>query len=268
MVDYSLPPSSGPAGHAIGAMRAAEKTAKAGQVKLWAGYTPKALPASGSYGQREYAGKVVEVVSGDTLVVQVQTPAGFEDRRITLSSVRAPRLAPRVGPSGGAGTGPGAGPKDAPWAAEAKEYVRRTLIGRDVSVSVEYVKSGAAQGAGTGDGQPSTPTAGSSTLPDRVFGTVSWSTKKGEPQNVAAGLVAEGLAEVQRHRAGDEDRSAAYDELLAAEEGAKAAKKGLWSGKEPAARARIVDVSGDAAKAKGHVGFLQRAKTVKGIGEC
>ena len=260
MVDYSLPPAGGPAGPSIGAMRAAERSAKAAQLRLWAGYVQRALPAALA-GAREYDGRVAEVVSGDTLVVQVATPGGgFEDRRVSFASVRAPRLAPRGGAAGGAGA------KDAPWAHEAREHIRKALIGRDVHVCVDYVKAPAPP-AGAAGGDAAGGGGGGGGGADRVFATVTWSTKKGDAHNVAAGLVAEGLAEVTRHRAGDEDRSSGYDALLAAEDAAKAAKKGVHSGKEAPSHARIVDVSGDAAKAKGHVGFLQRARTVRGLVE-
>ena len=68
-----------------------------------------------------------------------------------------------------------------------------------------------------------------------------------------------------KHRA-DDDRSPHYDDLLAAEETAKAAKKGLHSGKEAPVH-RITDLSQDAGKAKAHFGFLQRARVLRGVVE-
>jgi endonuclease YncB( thermonuclease family) len=105
---------------------------------------------------------VVEVVSGDTVVilegsgdaeedaeagVGVGLGAGVE-RRITFSSVRVPRLgSQRHGHSHGHG---GHGDKDKegpsgsaaePWAIESRDYVKSRLIGKRVTVSVEFEKS-------------------------------------------------------------------------------------------------------------------------------
>lgn len=66
----------------------------------------------------------------------------------------------------------------------------------------------------------------------------------------------QGLAEVVRHRQDDDGRSAAYDDLLAAEDAVKAAKRGIHSAKEAPAH-RFADLSVDAGKAKAHFPFLQ-----------
>jgi hypothetical protein len=73
------------------------------------------------------------------------------------------------------------------------------------------------------------------------------STTLPHPRPAPAG---EGLAEVVRHR-GDDERAGDYDELLAREEAAKAAKKGLFSGKPPAAAKKIADWTAPAAGAAG-----------------
>jgi staphylococcal nuclease domain-containing protein 1 len=91
----------------IRSYRAAEKIAKDGRVRVWRDFTPTAIS-----GEREFVGKVsllcvccfvsvcpqmwcscvaqvIEVVSGDTVVVAV---ASGEERRLSLASIRAPRL--------------------------------------------------------------------------------------------------------------------------------------------------------------------------------
>jgi endonuclease YncB( thermonuclease family) len=68
--------------------RVAERAAKTGQVRIWRGWTPQTVS-----GTREYQGTVIEVVSGDTVVIKVDvdgSPIG-EERRVSLSSLRAPR---------------------------------------------------------------------------------------------------------------------------------------------------------------------------------
>ncbi len=73
-----------------------------------------------------FLGKVVEVVSGDTLVVKDINGGGVE-RRFSLSSVRAPR-------AGGRDRAP------EPYGLEAREFMRKKLIGRDVTVKMEYTR--------------------------------------------------------------------------------------------------------------------------------
>ena len=87
----------------------------------------------------------------------------------------------------------------------------------------------------------------------------SFQTRKGDRQNVAAGLLSEGLAELAKGRREDEDACAAHAALLAAEEGARAAKKGLHSTKA-APLHRIADLSTDVSKARAHLPSLQRAR--------
>lgn len=69
--------------------RIAERNAKNQQLKIWKGWTPTAL----TLGSKEYTATVVEVVSGDTLVVAVDGGSGpiKEERKLSLASLRAPR---------------------------------------------------------------------------------------------------------------------------------------------------------------------------------
>ena len=60
----------------------------------------------------KFLGVVVEVVSGDCLVVKDK--ASGVERRINLSSIRAPRMGTRDRAPD-------------PWAAEAKEFLRRVV---------------------------------------------------------------------------------------------------------------------------------------------
>lgn len=84
--------------------------------------------------------------------------------------------------------------------------------------------------------------------------------------NVAETLVSKGLATVLRYRQDDDQRSSHYDQLLAAETKASKSGHGLHSKKEPPVH-RVVDVSGDLAKAKLFLPFLQRAGRTEAIAE-
>ncbi|KAK3258937.1 hypothetical protein CYMTET_32042 [Cymbomonas tetramitiformis] len=148
--------------------------------------------------------------------------------------------------------------KGEPYAAEAKELLRSKLIGKQVSVNMEYSR--------TIPTSESTPD-----LPDRTmnFGSVHLMDKKnpGEPgANVAEMVVVRGLASVVRHR-GEDDRSMHYDALLEAESRAQKQKKGMHSSKEPPVQ-HLNDVSfGPSNKAKQFLPFLQRSGTVTALVE-
>lgn len=86
------------------------------------------------------------------------------ERRISLSSLRCPRL----------------GKEPEAYAAEAKEMLRKLVIGKKVVVKPEYKRSFAADGA-----PPS----------ERTFATVLYNSEK----NAAEALVSEGLATVAKH---------------------------------------------------------------------
>lgn len=122
-----------------------------------------------------------------------------------LASVRGPR---------------GADAKNAYYAAEAKEFLRKRLVGKVVNVHIDYVKPK--------DGE----------YDERECVTI----KYGSQNNVAEQLIEKGLATVLRHRRDDEDRSMEFDKLVLAEQAAAGETKGLHSPKE-VALTRIVDAS-------------------------
>jgi len=120
--------------------------------------------------------------------------------RINFSSVRGPRNNEAT---------------EAPFKDEAKEYLRKKLIGKHVRVSIDGSKPA------------------SDDFEARDVATVTQGGK-----NVGLALVQDGYASVVRHRKDDTDRAPNYDELLAAQEVAKEEKKGIWSGKPPKVRPR------------------------------
>jgi len=203
------------------ALRAAERAAKEKRLRIWRDYVP---PNHGN-DMGEFAAKVVEIVSGDTLIVA--DLGGGAERRFSLSSVRAPKL------------------KEQPeFANEAKEVLRKNLIGKKVKVVPEYRRHFEVDGGAT---------------VDRVFGTVIYNGDK----NAAQTLIAEGLASVARHGQ-PEERSLHYEELLEAEAAATSAKKGVHSGAPPA-RSAPIDLTDPKARdrAKQFVSTLQRHGKVR-----
>lgn len=166
---------------------------------------------------------VSRVISADTLMVRNR--AG-EEKRISFSSVRQPK------PSD---------PKQAPFVADAKEFLRKKLIGKHVKVAVDGKKP-ATEG-----------------FEERDVATVTINDT-----NVTFSLVEAGYASVIRHRRDDDDRSPDYDELVAAEELAQKKKEGIWSDKTPKQR-NIVDYSESLQKAKVQASVLQRQRRVPGV---
>eukprot|EP00475_Leptophrys_vorax_P017560 TRINITY_DN2419_c0_g1_i1.p1 TRINITY_DN2419_c0_g1~~TRINITY_DN2419_c0_g1_i1.p1 ORF type:complete len:990 (-),score=358.13 TRINITY_DN2419_c0_g1_i1:152-3121(-) len=181
-------------------LEAAEREAKEKRTNLWRNAQPEVIAANDN---RDFTAKVVQILSGDTLIV---VDSGNVELKLTLSSIRAPRFGNR---------------RDKPedFALESKEFLRKKLIGHKVQVIVEYTKTLSEE------------------KEDRVYGAVQFNR-----QNIAEQLVLNGLALVVSHRM-DEQRSAFYDALLAAEEKAKKGKKGMHGANSAPAAKPIVDLS-------------------------
>ncbi|ERE91767.1 nuclease domain-containing protein 1 [Cricetulus griseus] len=130
---------------------------------------------------------------------------------------------------------------DIPYMFEAREFLRKKLIGKKVNVNVDYIRAAS----------PATETVPA--FSERTCATVTIGGI-----NIAEALVSKGLATVIRYRQDDDQRSSHYDELLAAEARAIKNGKGLHSKKEVPIH-RVADISGDTQKAKQFLPFLQRA---------
>ncbi|KAF3082112.1 hypothetical protein TWF569_008243 [Orbilia oligospora] len=203
-------------------LRAQEARAKEKRINMWKGFVVKAKTGAG------FDCVVSRVQSADT--IWVRNKAGAE-RKLSLSSVKAP---PR--PAGHTD------PKvPSQWQAEAKEFLRKKLIGKHVQVTIDGKRPG---------------TEG---YEEREMATVLLAG-----QNIALSLIENGLATVIRHRRDDEDRSPIWDTLLAAEETAIKEEKGLHNPKAPAPKP-IVDASESEQKAKAHLSFLSRQRRIPAI---
>ena len=75
-----------------------------------------------------------------------------------------------------------------------------------------------------------------------------------------------GLATVVKYKAGDDQRSSHFDDLLSAEDKAKKSAKGMHSTKNIPTR-RIADLAGDVNKSKQFLPFLQRAGRMQAVVE-
>ena len=216
------------------ALRAAERHARDNRLGVWQGFKPA------NVNSELFTGKCVEVVSGDMIVVLADNTG--KTRRISLASVRASR-----------GDRPGRDRTSIPVgpAADAKEALRKKLIGRRVKVKVEYTRA------------PSEESARKDVM---VFATVS---REGDSKNidVALPLISSGLLTVIKHR-GEEDRAGLYEEYLERQKSAMDAKRGLHGASENSSM-RINNLTGSDAKKRSRdvLAGLQRNGPHRGVVE-
>ncbi|KAG1653353.1 Nuclease domain-containing protein 1 [Nymphon striatum] len=221
------------------------RAAKESRLRIWRDYQPSAPRLTAK--EKEFQAKVMEIVNADAMVVKM--PDG-SSKKIFLASIRPPRSAESADPQAPQAPKEKGGRNfrplyDVPYMFEAREFLRKKLIGKKVNVSVDYIQSSNA----------------TNNLPERSCCTVTIGG-----QNVAEALVSKGFAAVVRYRQDDDQRSANYDDLLAADMKAQKSGKGIHNKKDPPTH-KVADVSGDVAKAKQFLPFLQRAGRSEGIVE-
>ncbi|KAI8544128.1 hypothetical protein RHMOL_Rhmol08G0271500 [Rhododendron molle] len=238
-------------------LKSAELEAKKTRLRLWTNYVPPATNSKAIHDQN-FTGKVVEVVSGDCVIVaddSVPYGSPLAERRVNLSSIKCPKMG-----------NPRRDEKPAAYAREAKELLRTRLIGRQVNVSMEYSrKVGMPDGPGASDSRVmdfgSVFLASSVKVEGDDVSTPSLPTGGSQQAgaNVAELLVARGYAYVIRHR-DFEERSNYYDALLSAESRAIAGKKGLHSSKDSPVM-HVADLTtASAKKTKDFLPYLQRKR--------
>ncbi|KAI9571098.1 hypothetical protein HD554DRAFT_2239128 [Boletus coccyginus] len=210
-------------------LRAAEKVAKEKRACLYASaLTPSVTPStkandSPNGSSRSFEGVVIRVWSGDQ--ISVAEKESGKERRLNLGSTRGPKLSD---------------PKQAFYAQEAREFLRKRLIGKNVRVTIDFVR----------------PREGE--FEERECATVRFG---GQNSNIAEQLIEKGLASVVRHRRDDEDRSPEYDKLMAAEQAALTESRGIHSGKEQPPPKQPLNLSETAARANSFLsGFKRQGK--------
>jgi len=217
--------------------RSAMRSAKTDKKRLWKNYVAPCnnIPTD----QREYSGKVTEVVNGEVIIVKV----GSAYKRVTLSSIRQPKPQAPVEGAEPAPAGPNRALYNVPYLFEAREFLRKKLVGKKVNVSVDYVRPG------------------NNGFAERVCASVALGN-----QNIQEAIVSKGLATVVRYRQDDDQRAANYDALLLAEDKAMKNHNGLHRKGDPPTH-RVADLAGDPAKSKQFLPFLQRVGRSHGVVE-
>ena len=107
-------------------LRAAEKVAKEKRACLYANVPAPSAKSNGSAANgssRSFDATVIRVWSGDQ--ISVVEKEGSKERRLQLSSTRGPKLSD---------------PKQAFYAQEAREFLRKRLIGKHVKVQIDFVR--------------------------------------------------------------------------------------------------------------------------------
>ncbi|CAH0547008.1 unnamed protein product [Brassicogethes aeneus] len=220
-------------------LRASERQAKEAKRRQWKNWQSNAPQITGK--EKEFTATVVEVNNGDALILKLQNG---QQKKVFLSSIRPPKEANRSADEEGK---PVQRPKgfrplyDIPWMFEAREYLRKKLIGKRVNVVVDYIQEAR------------------DSYPEKTCATVSINGK-----NVGEALVSKGLAYVVKYRQDDDQRSSRYDDLLTAENKALKSQLGVHSKKEVAAQ-RVTEI--DSARAKMELSTFQRAQRIDAIVE-
>ncbi|CAD6237210.1 GSCOCG00002195001-RA-CDS [Cotesia congregata] len=212
----------------------AEKAAKERKLHLWQNWQPSAP-------QKEYNAVVVEITSADSMLVRTQNG---ETKKIFLSSIRPPQREKKAGEDKNAPRSKDFRPLyDIPFMYDAREFLRKKLIRKQVKVIEDYTQPAKDQ------------------YPEKICCTVMVGKV-----NIAEAMVSKGFATVVRYKQNDDQRPLHYNELLAAESKAEKSQNGLHAKKDTAPQ-RIVDLSNDAAKAKCHLSALKRTRGTKAVVE-
>ncbi|KAH8079445.1 transcription factor [Cristinia sonorae] len=211
-------------------LRAAERTAKEKRACLYANIPTPSAKSNGAAingGSRSFDATVVRVWSGDQ--ISVVEKEGSKERRLQLSSTRGPKLSD---------------PKQAFYAQEAREFLRKRLIGKHVKVHIDFVR----------------PKEGE--YDERECATIRVGNQN---LNVAEQLIERGLASVVRHKRDDEDRSPDYDKFMAAEQAAVSELRGIHSGKDQPAPKQPLNISESAHRATPFVNGFKRQGRIPAI---
>ncbi|KAL1745690.1 hypothetical protein HDZ31DRAFT_62896 [Schizophyllum fasciatum] len=214
-------------------LRAAERTAKEKRLNLYASLpAPSAGKANGSAingHPRNFEATVIRVWSADQLSLLPKDSK--TERRVQLSSTRGPK------PSD---------PRQAPYAQEAKEFLRKKLVGKQVKVTVDFIR----------------PKEGD--FDERECVTIRYGNQNA---NIAEQLIEKGLATALRHKRDDEDRSPDYDKLMAAEAAAVGETRGMHSGKDLPPPKQPLNISESAHRASQYVSGFKRQGKVPAVVE-
>ncbi|NWT79314.1 SND1 protein, partial [Lanius ludovicianus] len=206
-------------------LRAAERFAKERKLRIWRDYV--APTANLDQKDKQFVAKVMQVLNADAIVVKLNSG---DHKTIHLSSIRPPRLEGDIAQDKNRKLRP---LYDIPYMFEAREFLRKKLIGKKVNVSVDYIRPA------------SSATETVPAFSERTCATVSIG---------GIALFGGGNGDCLPLPGQDEEQGAGLEEDVEAIKNGK----GLHSKKEVPIH-RVADISGDTQKAKQFLPFLQRA---------
>ncbi|KYR01596.1 hypothetical protein DLAC_01596 [Tieghemostelium lacteum] len=223
-------------------LKQAEQTAKDQSLRVWSTPSTPVIPTStttttattsstanptstsnirGVDNPREINGKVIKIGNAGQIVIVTDQKVEYE---VSLASLKVPMLTKVEDENALKIMSKDDQSKsrfERYYAYEAKEWLRKRLIGQRVQARLEYIRPAIAQ----------------SSLPEKPFYSVYLG--KG---NVSLGLVEAGLAKLLEHKGAD-NRAVDYEALIAAENKAKKKNAGLFSNKDNAPILNINDCS-------------------------
>jgi endonuclease YncB( thermonuclease family) len=179
-------------------LKEAQLIAQSKNLKIWKDLKPQEEKKQQKPSTTDFAGRVVEIHSGDSLTIERESD--FALIRVYLTTVKAPQLMKK----------PGEDPD--PYAWESKEELRKLTIGKKVRVVMEFSKTVKVGGEG-------------GTEKNMDFATVF--LEKND-KSVAVTLLERGLLKTNVTKSGD-NASKFLEDLLGAEKKAVEAKLGLFS---------------------------------------
>jgi len=208
--------------------------------------------ASTSTGGLAFTGEVIEIVTGDTIVVLVN---GQAERRITLASIRGQRISYNQ-PQ-----------QNETFGYECKEALRKLVIGKTVTVKIDYTKDfGGENSNSNGNSHSNLPSK-------REYATVSYK-KNPKTQAIDLGEYLVGLGYASLLIPQGDNKSGRYQALCDKEAEAQKSKVGMHSIRGSKvyvpSDSRLVSLE-EQSKAKSYASVIQRAarrfKRLKGVVE-
>jgi len=236
-----------------GQLKKAAEEAQKNRLRIWKNFDAQELP-SHSF---EFTGKVVNIVNigtfevAETITDKKTGHVSIQKYKITLSAVKVPQLWSKEELEKTKDTKEYEQNQiEAAYAWEAREYLRKKLIGKKVRCVQDYVRRQSQRRDGKG------------VLPEKDFWSI-YLIEGDSKVNIALDLIMQGYATLIPIKE-PEIRPADYSQMVVAQEEARKAGKGIHSPKTKGATLHINDLSfpklpSDLPKLKNMLSFLQRA---------
>lgn len=114
--------------------RSSEKQAKEAKTRIWKNYSPAKLVLDEA--NKNLNGKVTEVSNGDSVTVKI----GETTKKVFFSSIRPLRTADFPDLVAAKADKKNVPLYDVPYLFEAREFLRKKLIGKKVNCTVDYIQ--------------------------------------------------------------------------------------------------------------------------------